>query len=185
MGVNQHGRRAHFADRAHDRPSTHTLEELFALLRRHEVVTLADVRRHPGSRRMPWFASGSLRETWSAYAHLPELGGRRPRQGDSPNTGWQVAAFGGYADHMESAEFQAGMQKLLALEAPAAIMCAEGNWWQCHRRLVSDALIARGHEVLHIARDGSLTEHELTPFAVVEPGDPPRLTYPPAQFELG
>ena len=164
--------------------STHALEELFALLRRHGVVSLADVRRFPGSRRMPWFASESLREAWPGYAHLPELGGRRSRRRDSANTGWQVAAFGGYADHMETAEFEAGMARLLALEAPAAIMCAEGNWWQCHRRLVSDALVARGHEVLHIARDGALTGHELTDFAVVEPGDPPRLTYPPAQLEL-
>ena len=165
--------------------STHTLEELFALLRRHGVVSLADVRRFPGSRRMPWLSSESLREAWPGYAHIPELGGRRSRRKDSPNTGWQVAAFGGYADHMESAEFEAGMAKLLALEPPAAIMCAEGNWWQCHRRLVSDALVARGHEVLHIARDGALTPHELTDFAVVEPGDPPRITYPPAQLELG
>ena len=165
--------------------STHTLEELFALLRRHGIATLADVRRYPGSRRMPWFARESLQEAWAGYVHLPELGGRRSRRKDSPNTGWQVAAFGGYADHMETPEFQAGLARLLALEQPAALMCAEGNWWQCHRRLISDALVARGHEVLHIARDGALAAHELTSFAVVEPGDPPRLTYPPAQLELG
>jgi uncharacterized protein (DUF488 family) len=64
-------------------------------------------------------------------------------------------------------------------------MCAEGNWWQCHRRLIADALVARGHRVRHIARDCSTTEHELTPFAVVGPGDPPRLRYPPAQLALG
>ena len=165
--------------------STHTLAELLALLARHGVRSLGDVRRHPGSRRMPWFSSESLRETVPGYAHLPELGGRRSRRKDTPNGGWEVAAFAGYADHMETAEFEAGMRRLLALEAPAAIMCAEGNWWQCHRRLVSDALVARGHEVRHIARDGALTAHELTAFAVVEPGDPPRLTYPPQQLQLG
>ena len=110
--------------------STHTLEELFGLLRSHGVVSLADVRRHPGSRRMPWFSTESLAETWPGYAHLPELGGRRPRRKDTPNGGWEVPAFAGYADHMESAEFEAGMARLLALEPPAAI-----NWWQCHLRL--------------------------------------------------
>ena len=165
--------------------STHTIEDFLALLARHGVVSLADVRRHPGSRRLPWFAGEALREAFAGYVHLPELGGRRSRRRDSPNTGWEVAAFGGYADHMDSREFAAGMERLLALPRPVAVMCAEGNWWQCHRRLVADALVARGHPVHHIARDGALTEHELTPFAVVEPGDPPRLRYPPAQLELG
>jgi uncharacterized protein (DUF488 family) len=164
--------------------STHTLDELRRLLELHGVVSLADVRRHPGSRRMPWFSSESLAEAWPGYVHIGELGGRRPRRRDSPNTGWEVAAFGGYADHMESAEFERGMARLLSLAPPAAVMCAEGNWWQCHRRLIADALVARGHTVRHIARDGSLTEHELTPFAVVTPGEPPRLRYPPAQLEL-
>jgi uncharacterized protein (DUF488 family) len=165
--------------------STHSLEQFLALLRLHSVVSLADVRRHPGSRRLPWFGSESLAGAWPGYVHAPELGGRRSRRPGSPNTGWDVAAFGGYADHMESGEFRSGLARLLALSPPVAIMCAEGNWWQCHRRLIADALTARGYQVLHIARDGATTEHELTPFAVVETGDPPRLTYPPQQLQLG
>jgi hypothetical protein len=90
--------------------STHTLDDFRGLLERHGVVSLADVRRHPGSRRMPWFSSESL----------GELGGRRPRRRDSPNTGWEVAAFG----------FERGIASLLALAPSVAIMCAEGNWWQ-------------------------------------------------------
>jgi uncharacterized protein (DUF488 family) len=164
--------------------STHALEELLGLLRAHGVASLADVRRYPGSRRLPWFASDALRVAWPLYVHLPELGGRRSRQPDSPNRGWRVAAFGGYADHMATEEFQEGIARLLALPQPVAIMCAEGNWWQCHRRLIADALVARGHRVCHIARDGRLAEHELTEFAVVEGTDPPRLTYPPSQLEL-
>jgi uncharacterized protein (DUF488 family) len=164
--------------------STHSLEELLGLLRAHGVVSLADVRRHPGSRRLPWFSSDALRAAWPAYEHLPELGGRRSRVPGSPNGGWRVAAFGGYADHMATEEFEQGIARLLALAPPVAILCAEGNWWQCHRRLVADALVARGHRVVHVARDGGLTEHELTDFVVVEYGDPPGLTYPPAQLEL-
>jgi uncharacterized protein (DUF488 family) len=147
-------------------------------------VSLADVRRYPGSRRLPWFAGEALAEAWPSYAHLGELGGRRSRRTDSPNLGWTVKAFGGYADHMATPEFERGMARLLELPAPAAVMCAEGNWWQCHRRLVSDALVARGHRVLHIGREGGLAEHELTSFAVVHRGDPPRLTYPPPQLAL-
>jgi uncharacterized protein (DUF488 family) len=165
--------------------STHTLDEFLALLRAHGIVSLADVRRHPGSRRLPWFSSASLTEAWPGYAHIGELGGRRSRRRDSPNLGWTVKAFAGYADHMATAEFERGLAMLLELPGPTAVMCAEGNWWQCHRRLVADALVVRGHRVLHIARDGRVTEHELTPFAVVEPGDPPQLTYPPAQLGLG
>src|SRR3712207_1393565 len=138
--------------------STHALDDFRLLLERHGVVSLADVRRHPGSRRMPWFSRESLGEAWPGYAHVPELGGRRSRRRDSPNSGWEVAAFGGYADHMESDEFERGLASLLALAPPVAVMCAEGNWWQCHRRLIADALVARGHAVRHIARDGSLTE---------------------------
>lgn len=142
--------------------------------------TLADVRRHPGSRRLPHFSRERLAAAWPQYEHLPELGGRRSRSPDSPNGGWENSSFQGYADHMASAEFAAGIERLEALPRPA-VMCAEANWWQCHRRLVADALLARGWAVAHIMRDGRTVAHELTPFARVEGG---RITYPPAQLSL-
>lgn len=91
--------------------------------------------------------------------------------------------FQGYADHMESAEFQAGLDRLLALadERSIAAMCAEAPWWRCHRRLLADALLVRGHAVVHLMPDGRTQRHELTPFAVV---DGTHLTYPPPQDEL-
>lgn len=147
------------------------------------MTTLADVRRFPGSRRHPHFAREALAETIEGYVHLEGLGGRRRVVPGSPNGGWEVAAFQGYADHMASGEFAAALGRLeaLAREATTAFMCAEAPWWRCHRRLVADALHVRGWTVCHIGPDGRLTEHALPDFAVVE-GE--RLTYPPPQLEL-
>ncbi len=162
--------------------STHELAKLVGLLRAHEVEQVADVRAHPGSRRLPWFNRDALsRELPShglAYAHFRELGGRRRPSPGSPNGGWRVEAFRGYADHLESAEFAAGIAALQALagQRATAMLCAEGLWWRCHRRLVSDALTVCGWEVVHIGPGGAAVMHELTPFAVVQAG---RLRYPP------
>jgi uncharacterized protein (DUF488 family) len=167
--------------------STQDLLGLLGLLRAHGVEALADVRAHPGSRRMPRFNREELGRELAGrgigYRHLAELGGRRRPAPGGPNQGWQVEAFRGYADHMASAEFEAGLERLQAMarERPTAIMCAEGLWWRCHRRLVADALVTRGWDVIHIAPDGGATAHELTSFAVP---DGMRLTYPPAQAPL-
>ena len=95
-----------------------------------------------------------------------------------PNAGWRNPQFQGYADHMATGEFRTGLERLLSLSPPVAVMCAEGLWWQCHRRMVADALLARGIDVEHIRPDGRRDRHELTEFAMVE-GE--RVTYPPAQ----
>jgi uncharacterized protein (DUF488 family) len=151
------------------------------------VEGVADVRRHPGSRRLPWFAAdalaASLPAAGLAYDRLPELGGRRPRRSDSPNGGWENAGFQGYADWMATPEFAAGLDRVQALAdaRPTAIMCAEGPWWRCHRRLIADALVARDRAVVHVMPDGRTVAHELTPFAVVEGGE---LTYPPTRPAL-
>jgi uncharacterized protein (DUF488 family) len=163
--------------------------ELLALLRGAGVGAIADVRRHPGSRRLPWFNADALRETLHAeglgYAHLPALGGRRTRHPGSGNGGWENASFQGYADHMETPEFAEGLDHLeaLARQAPTAVMCAEAPWWRCHRRMIADAMLAAGWEVLHVMPGGRTTEHELTPFAVR--GEDGRLRYPPQQLSLG
>ena len=167
--------------------STHELADFLRLLAAHQVEQVADVRAHPGSRRLPWFGrdvlARELPRNGLIYVHLPELGGRRRPSPDSPNGGWEVEGFRAYADHMAGAEFAAGLGSLqgLARRKATAMMCAEGLWWRCHRRLVSDALTVAGWEVVHIAPDGGATVHELTPFAVLEAG---RLTYPPAQASL-
>lgn len=168
--------------------STHQSDELVALLRGAGIAAVADVRAHPGSRRVPQFNREALAQELPAhdiaYEHLPALGGRRRAGPDSPNRGWEVAGFRAYADHMATAEFARGLARLEALAAarPTAVMCAEALWWRCHRRLVADALTARGWTVLHVGPDGHLAEHGLTPFAVAGPGG--ALTYPPGQGEL-
>jgi uncharacterized protein (DUF488 family) len=168
--------------------STHELTAFVRLLDRHEVTQLADVRAYPSSRRLPWFARSELARELPlqglSYAHLPELGGRRRPTGDSPNSGWKTEGFRAYADYMATPAFAAGLQKLRALagERRTAMMCAEGLWWRCHRRLIADALTVDGWEVVHIDPRGAPTIHEVTEFAVL---DATRLIYPAPQGSLG
>jgi len=164
--------------------STHRADEFVALLRSHEVQAVADVRRFPGSRRHPHFAREALErllaEHGIGYHGMPELGGRRTPREDSPNTGWRVAAFRGYADYMDTADFAAAFDALrqLAAGTRVAIMCAEALWWQCHRRLIADALVARGDRVVHIGSSGAAEEHRLIAPATLRAG---RLSYAAAQ----
>jgi uncharacterized protein (DUF488 family) len=136
--------------------SNRSIEEFINLLKAHRIELLADVRRHPGSRRLPWFNSpalaASLRVANIDYIQLPELGGRRKPAPDSPNTAWRNESFRGYADYMQTSEFAKALARLeqLARAHRTAIMCAEVLWWQCHRALIADALKVRGWLVLHI-----------------------------------
>jgi uncharacterized protein (DUF488 family) len=167
--------------------SSHALGVFAALLEGHGVRRVADVRRFPGSRRHPQFNREALAAGLAArgigYAPVEALGGRRPAVPGSSNGGWENAEFRGYADHMASAAFAAGLAELEALASaePTAVMCAEALWWQCHRRLVADALVAREWAVDHIGPDGEIAPHALTPFAAVRDG---RVAYPPAQLRL-
>lgn len=167
--------------------STRSWEDFLALLAGEGIETIVDVRRFPGSKRYPWFASEAmaqhLPETGIAYRWLPQLGGRRRAQPGSPNGAWRNAAFQGYADHMTSAEFAEGLDAALELAATrrTALMCAEALWWRCHRRLISDLLTARGVTVCHILDAKHVQPHVLNPDARIE-GE--GLIYPPAQSDL-
>jgi uncharacterized protein (DUF488 family) len=114
--------------------STRTIEIFISLLEENGIKLVADVRR-PGSKRYPQFnremLAKSLTEHGIRYEHFPELGGRRKAKKDSHNTAWRNASFRGYADHMETAEFRTGVERLLDLAnktGPTAIMCAEAVW---------------------------------------------------------
>ncbi len=155
------------------------------LLREAGVADLVDVRTAPGSRRVPHFHRHAM-EIWVAEAGIayrwePRLGGWRRALPASPNTGLRNAAFRGYADHMESAEFRAALDELLSEAAAAAttvVMCSEALWWRCHRRLLADAaVLLGGASVIHLMHDGARAPHVLTPEASVSGG---RLGYPAA-----
>jgi uncharacterized protein (DUF488 family) len=162
--------------------STHPLDRFLALLARHEIEALVDIRRFPGSRKHPQFGqdnlAAALQKSGLEYHWLEALGGRRHKQQEeSPNLGLENKGFRNYADYMLTDEFREGVEKLLevARQKRTAIMCAEGLFWQCHRRLVSDFLVASGVTVQHIMPTGELRSHKLTPGALVEDG---QVTYP-------
>lgn len=168
--------------------STRSLDELASVLQTVHVRELVDVRSVPRSRRHPQFSSQALASSLPArgiaYRHERALGGFRRPHPDSPNTGWEHPAFRGYADHMQSEEFLKALHQLQlhATGHPVCVMCAEAQWWRCHRRLIADALSIRGWQVLHLGLGPKPIEHELTPFAL--PGEEYTLTYPPLRTEL-
>lgn len=117
------------------------------------------------------------------YQWMPELGGRRTPRADSPNTGWRVEAFRGYADYMTTPAFGAAIASLLELASTrrTTVMCAEAVWWRCHRRLISDWMVARGHTVLHIQSATAAQPHTLAPPAHLRDG---HLSYAAEQPDL-
>jgi uncharacterized protein (DUF488 family) len=152
--------------------STRSLAQFESLLIREKIRQLVDVRTFPASRRYPHFNREALTASLSAqgilYRWMPELGGRRTPRRDSHNTAWKNAGFRGYADYMETREFREALDTLVEVAAAdrTAIMCAEAVPWRCHRSLISDALIAREIDVMHIL-DAGTNPHALTKFAAV------------------
>jgi uncharacterized protein (DUF488 family) len=158
--------------------STRAIVDFISLLEKNEIRLLADVRAWPGSKRYPQFNKDVLAESLRAhgirYEHFPELGGKRKTKTDSRNTAWRNASFRGYADYMETEQFQKGIDRLLEIASEAgaaAIMCAEAVWWRCHRSLIADYLKARGVEVLHILGTNKVEPHPYTPAAHIVNGE--------------
>jgi uncharacterized protein (DUF488 family) len=158
------------------------------LVWQHGVRLLVDVRRRPSSARHPHFdreqLEAALRHTELEYRWVEALGGHRRRSERTPHTAWDEPAFAGYAEYMESPEFQNAARELLAVaeKTPTAIMCAEKNPLQCHRQLISDWLTIHGARVLHIDALDRRHEHQLTRFLRVEDG---RLIYDGGQRGFG
>jgi uncharacterized protein (DUF488 family) len=148
--------------------STRTTDEFLSVLSAYRIELVADVRRYPGSRRLPQFGSADLERALEMhgiqYKWLPSLGGRRTARPDSDNTGWRHPAFRGYADHLESEEFAEGLFELLMLAGGmrTAVMCAEVLWWRCHRRLIADVVTSLGGEVVHIRNEATAETHILS-----------------------
>ena len=162
--------------------STRPLDEFVTVLEAHGVELIADVRRFPGSRRLPQYAAPALEQSLAArsiaYLWLPTLGGRRRPDPASPNVGWRHPAFRGYADHAATEAFATGLFELL-MAAPGlrtAVLCAEVLWWRCHRRIIADVMVSVGVPVVHIRDERTVEAHRLAAPARVVRG---RLTYEP------
>jgi uncharacterized protein (DUF488 family) len=157
--------------------STRTLDDLIATLQAHSIKTLVDIRSFPMSRRLPHFNRDVLEKALPAagisYVWMKELGGRRKKSlAESPNIALRNESFRNYADYMLTDEFEQAAAELIRTgeQSRTAYMCAERVYFRCHRMLVSDWLVAHGHEVLHIANDGPTKPHKLMAEARVEKG---------------
>jgi uncharacterized protein (DUF488 family) len=156
-------------------------KEFLELLRAHHVKRVIDVRSIPRSRHNPQFnreiLSTKLRAAKISYVHLRKLGGLRHARRDSPNMGWRNTSFRGFADYMQTSQFEAGLHRLMKLagQKRSAIMCAEAVPWRCHRSLIADALTVRGIRVDDILSVKRSQAHSLIPFARVQDH---RITYP-------
>ena len=161
--------------------STRPLKQFIRLLKAHQVERLVDVRTIPRSRHNPQFnrnqLSPSLHSARLHYRYMPGLGGFRHAHRDSLNTAWHNASFRGYADYMQTPEFQKNLDVLIELAKTEriAIMCAEAVPWRCHRSLIADALLARGVEVREITSAIRTQLHTLTPWGKV---NGTQVTYP-------
>lgn len=162
--------------------STHPLEAFIGLLTMHAVKKVVDVRTIPRSRHNPQFNKETLPARLTTvglgYMHAPGLGGLRHPRVDSPNTGWRNASFRGFADYMQTNEFEENLGILIALirQERVALMCAEALPWRCHRSLIADALVVRQIGVGHIMSPTHIEPHAITPWARVTGG---AITYPP------
>ena len=156
--------------------STRTLDELIAALQAHKIETLADIRTYPMSRRLPYFNRENLEkalpEAGIQYIWVKDLGGLRKKSlEDSPNVALRNASFRNYADYMLTPQFEHAIAELIKIaeHSRTAYMCAERVYFKCHRMLVSDWLVAHGHNVLHIDNEKP-PKHKLMPEARIVDG---------------
>jgi uncharacterized protein (DUF488 family) len=165
--------------------STRTIDEFIRLLKAHGVQRVVDVRTIPRSRHNPQFnreqLSPALHRGKIHYKHMPGLGGLRRSRPGSANAGWRNASFRGYADYMQTQEFEDSLEDCidLARQESVVLMCAEAVPWRCHRSLIADALLARGINASEITSRIRARPHSLTPFARVKGT---RVTYPAARM---
>jgi uncharacterized protein (DUF488 family) len=166
--------------------SPRPVDALIEMLKAHGITRLIDVRTIPKSRYNPQYnreaLEQSLRDAGIGYEHMKALGGLRHPRKDSPNTGWRNESFRGYADYMQTPEFESALNVLAtaATHQALAIMCAEAVPWRCHRMLIADTLAARGYRVEHIMSATKSDPHTMTSFARVEGS---AVTYPASAQE--
>jgi uncharacterized protein (DUF488 family) len=156
--------------------STREWEVFVSMLRDAAIEVLVDVRRFAGSRRNPQFSGEAMANALPGvdieYMPMPGLGGRRTPRMDSPNTAWRNPGFRGYADYMDTPEFDKARQRLMTIARArrTAVMCAEAMWWQCHRGLIADDFKVHGWEVVHLLAPGRSEPHPYTSAARISDG---------------
>jgi uncharacterized protein (DUF488 family) len=168
--------------------STRSIEDFISLLASFEIDQIVDIRTVPRSRWNPQFNKDALEKALPdagiAYMHAKDLGGLRTASKKSVNMGWRNESFRGFADYMQTPEFDTALQRFvdLAEGKRAALLCAEIVPWKCHRSLIADVLLTRGFEITEIMEEGKSQPHKLTPFAVVQDG---KVTYPKQETKDG
>jgi uncharacterized protein (DUF488 family) len=168
--------------------STRTIAEFVELLQASEVRLVVDVRTIPRSRTNPQYNRDTLPASLSdfqiGYEHIAQLGGLRSKKSVDPqvNGFWQNKSFHNYADYALSEDFHAGLMRLMEIgsKTRCAIMCAEAVWWRCHRRIITDYLLASGEQVFHILGKGHVELARITPGAV--PGPDGTVLYPSGEI---
>jgi uncharacterized protein (DUF488 family) len=167
--------------------STRTILEFAELLKSHNIQKVVDVRTIPKSHHNLQFnedtLGNSLEKVGIKYTHLSELGGLRHTTKDSKNLGWNNLSFRGFADYMDTKEFEKGLKLLekIAKKERVAIMCAEAVPWRCHRSLIADVLVKQHWSVFDIMTLKTASKHRMTPFLKVRQG---KLTYPKPKIIL-
>jgi len=162
--------------------SNRSWEETLNILNSYSIMRLIDIRTLPGSKHTPQFnlehLQRELPKVGVEYIHMKSLGGlRKPRKDSALNAAWQNSGFRGYADYMQTPDFDAALSELMQLikEKTTVYCCTEAVFWRCHRQLVSDALTVRGYRIGHIFNATKVEEHKLTKFVRAEGT---RVTYP-------
>ena len=162
--------------------SNRTWEQTREIFAAFNIQRLVDIRTLPGSKHTPQFNLEQLKVALPRdgieYIHMKSLGGlRKPVKDSTVNAAWQNSGFRGYADYMQTPEFQTALAELIRLleQKTTVYCCTEAVFWRCHRQLVSDALLLRGYRIGHIFTSSKVEEHKLTNFAKVEAF---QLTYP-------
>jgi uncharacterized protein (DUF488 family) len=161
--------------------STREWDETVEILRSYSIERLIDIRTLPGSKRTPQFNLEHMKVAFPKagidYVHMKELGGLRKPRKDSINLGWRNDSFRGYADYMQTPEFDSAVLRLeqFIRGKTSVFACTEAVFWRCHRQLVADVLVSRGLRVGHIFSATKVEPHKITNFARVANG---RVTYP-------
>jgi uncharacterized protein (DUF488 family) len=161
--------------------STRPIDEFINILKALDIKLVADVRTIPKSRHNPQFngdaLAKSLKESGLDYVHMTRLGGLRHPMKNSHNRAWKNDSFRGFADYMQTEDFEIGLAELLekAQKQQTVVLCAEAVPWHCHRSLIGDALLVRGVKVVDIISESTRRDHALTPWAAV---NGTRVTYP-------